>query len=761
MLLLSSQTRGQVFYYITDSRDGQEYKVVHIDDLWWMAENLNVGTRIDARLDDQGQQRDNDTIEKYCYNNNESYCDKYGGLYQWDELMQYGNIEFYHGICPSGWHVSTDEKWKQLEAYLGMSSASVNDTGFRGVNEGGMLKSTGITDWEFPNGGATNTVGFNALPGGFWDITGNFNFEGIAAYFWNAETNMGDPFFRGLNYYDGTIYRMDTLRNYGASARCIKDSPYIFGLSTMTDPRDGKEYKTVLIENHWWMAENLNIGTRIDAGALQTDFGGIQKYCYQNQEAYCDTFGGIYQWDEAMNQNPNDNQGICPDGWHVPTDENWMELEYAAGMNEDVLNYKSCRGQEGGIFLQEEGGSGFNVKLGGGTDYYGDPIDLGKLAYFWTSSETNDELATERAFQKDYSCIGRYSNLFKSEGISLRCVCNDDEILSLSIEAADTVCAGQETTLQAKTSGGTGSKSYYWWSNTSTYQSEDSILKVKPNINDNTFFVRVIDGRYTCIIKSIKMFVHTPDDFSITGDISVCPTDEQVGYSVTSNSSYNYSWDISDEGVGTLFSSDEDHALYTWGTTSGYGYIEVTATEPGTGCSAKKIQAIEVMQSPKPEVILKGNSLLICTDSGQIYQWYHEGNVLNKATRQFYYAKGNETGNYTVEITWDNDCRNFSNPRTLTKKSTADPGFDESQTVFIHPNPTDGNIILEMISEYSGSLEITVTSSTGRIVKQQRLNKFNPVYSTSLELEGLAEGSYILAVEYGGIREVQRITIRK
>ena len=177
LLLLSSQTMGQVFYSIIDSRDGKEYNVVLIDDLWWMAENLNVGTRIDARLDDPGHQRDNGTIEKYCYNNNESYCNKYGGLYQWDELMQYGNIEFYHGICPSGWHVSADDEWKQLEAYLGMNSASVNDTGFRGVKEGGMLKSIGTTYWDFPNGEATNTVGFNALPGGFCDITGNFNYE--------------------------------------------------------------------------------------------------------------------------------------------------------------------------------------------------------------------------------------------------------------------------------------------------------------------------------------------------------------------------------------------------------------------------------------------------------------------------------------------------------------------------------------------------------------------------------------------------------
>jgi len=54
----------------------------------------------------------NSVIEKYCYNNEEDSCTKYGGLYQWDEMMQYTTEQGVRGICPAGWHLPTDEEWK-------------------------------------------------------------------------------------------------------------------------------------------------------------------------------------------------------------------------------------------------------------------------------------------------------------------------------------------------------------------------------------------------------------------------------------------------------------------------------------------------------------------------------------------------------------------------------------------------------------------------------------------------------------------------
>ena len=89
---------------LSDSRDGQIYNTVQIGTQCWMAENMNIGTRING----SGDQTNNGTIEKYCYDDNEANCDTNGGLYQWNEMMQYTTMEGAQGICPAGWHIATD-----------------------------------------------------------------------------------------------------------------------------------------------------------------------------------------------------------------------------------------------------------------------------------------------------------------------------------------------------------------------------------------------------------------------------------------------------------------------------------------------------------------------------------------------------------------------------------------------------------------------------------------------------------------------------
>ena len=82
---------------------GQTYNTVLIGNQCWMKENLNIGTRIDFSQD----QTNNSIIEKYCYYDDELNCKKYGGLYQWSEMMQYTTIAGTQGICPDGWHLPT------------------------------------------------------------------------------------------------------------------------------------------------------------------------------------------------------------------------------------------------------------------------------------------------------------------------------------------------------------------------------------------------------------------------------------------------------------------------------------------------------------------------------------------------------------------------------------------------------------------------------------------------------------------------------
>lgn len=117
----------------------------------WMAENLNVGVRILASTGP----RNNGYIEKDCYKNKDSLCNIYGGLYEWDEMMQYTLNENNQGICPDGWRIPTQQEWDSLLVYNG---------GLYGT--AGNFMETGTEHWVAPNDTANNSSGFTALGGG-------------------------------------------------------------------------------------------------------------------------------------------------------------------------------------------------------------------------------------------------------------------------------------------------------------------------------------------------------------------------------------------------------------------------------------------------------------------------------------------------------------------------------------------------------------------------------------------------------------------
>jgi uncharacterized protein (TIGR02145 family) len=193
----------------TDSHDGKTYNTVLIGIQCWMAQNLNIGIRVNGSVD----QTNNSIIEKYCFNDDENNCNTYGGLYQWDETMQYSTTPIALGICPTGWHLPTDNEWNDLTNYLGGESFS-----------GGKLKEAGYTHWSLPNAWATNSTGFTALPGGARTNIGDFGSLTRMAYFWSSVQN-GAPnaWARGLSYLESSVMPYQYNKIFGFSIRCIKD----------------------------------------------------------------------------------------------------------------------------------------------------------------------------------------------------------------------------------------------------------------------------------------------------------------------------------------------------------------------------------------------------------------------------------------------------------------------------------------------------------------------------------------------------------
>ena len=115
-----------------DTRDRQSYATVQIGDQIWMAENLNIGLFVESVEREMtgsthSDVHNNDIIEKFGYLNGIAYCETYGGLYDWNEMMQYQTIEGVQGICPDGWHIPTDQEWKDLEINLGLDELEADE----------------------------------------------------------------------------------------------------------------------------------------------------------------------------------------------------------------------------------------------------------------------------------------------------------------------------------------------------------------------------------------------------------------------------------------------------------------------------------------------------------------------------------------------------------------------------------------------------------------------------------------------------------
>ena len=200
---VDGQSCGDIVY------GGKTYHSVIIGVQCWMKENLNIGVAILGTQD----QTDNGVIEKYCYNNLVLNCDIYGGLYQWNEMMQYVTTPETQGICPAGWHLPSDDEWTTLTTYLGGVLVA-----------GGTMKEAGLAHWVAPNTGATNSSGFTALPGGQRYIDGSFYDLTSYANVWSStQYSSTNAWLRYLGYDNDDVYRTNFNETQGFSARCLRD----------------------------------------------------------------------------------------------------------------------------------------------------------------------------------------------------------------------------------------------------------------------------------------------------------------------------------------------------------------------------------------------------------------------------------------------------------------------------------------------------------------------------------------------------------
>jgi uncharacterized protein (TIGR02145 family) len=187
----------------------------------------------------------------------------------------------------------------------------------------------------------------------------------------------------------------------------------------------GLLYNIDEIGSQCWFSENLNIGTMINGKIEQKANGKIEKYCYDNDEYECRTFGGLYQWTEIMdNYTKEGSKGICPEGWHIPGDNDFKILEAYLGMNKEMLDKTGSRASNQGQKLLVKGESGFDVLYSGSRNIDGNFYEQNVVGSFWTSSRTDDEQqAITRYLIKDDKSVYRDKQNMK-KGLSVRCLKN-------------------------------------------------------------------------------------------------------------------------------------------------------------------------------------------------------------------------------------------------------------------------------------------------------------------------------------------------
>ncbi|MCD4697293.1 MAG: hypothetical protein K8S16_13735 [Bacteroidales bacterium] len=208
--------------------DGNTYNTILIGNQCWMKENLN--TTRDAT---------GNNITRYCYNNDNDWCEFYGGLYTWATVMNgtgssNGNPSGVQGICPDGWHVPSDAEWTELTDYLINTYVDINSNNVgnklkscRQVSSplGGDCNTSGHPRWNSHGTHyGTNDFGFSALPGGYRNSNGTFHYLGTNGYWWSsAESSSTTAWRRNMDYSNGGVSRTNNYKTYGFSVRCLRD----------------------------------------------------------------------------------------------------------------------------------------------------------------------------------------------------------------------------------------------------------------------------------------------------------------------------------------------------------------------------------------------------------------------------------------------------------------------------------------------------------------------------------------------------------
>jgi len=380
---------------ICDSRDGNRYKIVTIGEQTWMAQ--------DARyMSDSGIVHCGaigDTLVKACR-------DSLIHLYDFTAALQ---------ACPVGWRLPTAMDWEMLFQYL--------------IDHGDTNPANALRDsisWESYAKG-TDRYGFGVSPtGSEHALDGYLRGTAYEADFWTRSYNSTGSVWMGT--FSSASYENVSFGSYGftdwsAAVRCIQlplDTTTQHGCDTLDyrqycDLRNGQRYSYYEATKSTWMTRNLNYNPESKT-----------SWCYGDDSLNCRTYGRLYPWEAAS------DSALCPQGWHLPTDSEWTQMEdyiatAATAGNDLKLDTTLWNGVHSNHYSDVQVLPG-GLRLGDGT-YAG----LHDSAFFWTASPDTTGGATDlvwyRAILSDSALVRHASMKSTGIGMSIRCFANKNAFL--------------------------------------------------------------------------------------------------------------------------------------------------------------------------------------------------------------------------------------------------------------------------------------------------------------------------------------------
>lgn len=452
---------------MTDSRDGQVYKTVTIGTQTWMAQNLNYSPFTVFYNQTDIVQHNNWCGGKHVQKRKHGDCATFGKLYTYaaafDSAGQVQNPNPKQGICPDGWHIPDKQEWDilALAASIDGSTDGTSGYGYRyaprnlyadSLMWNSISRRAKYTPFE-------NLFGFNALPSGaIWSGV----YDSTMAMYWASDDNITE-----MNSLHVAVFSLNrtSKQMYSLAIRCIKDTietapanlfettiePPDFNIDLgptiiepgepqaaitylnpdieygeMTDSRDGQVYKTFTFNNQTWMAQNLNYEYN----------PGVQSWCGGGngfKEGNCDTYGRLYTWAATRGRsesecgeghycNDTTHQGICPDGWYLPTLSQYDTLAHYIS---DTYNLPAGLLLKANADLWNENGKGIDAigfsALPAGA-YSSTFIRTTEEASFWTDDENGKFFGMGFRLRAQFDRIDTTQSEEKYYGHSIRCI---------------------------------------------------------------------------------------------------------------------------------------------------------------------------------------------------------------------------------------------------------------------------------------------------------------------------------------------------